>query len=93
MSQQLIYKIKYEYKDADILACVRVVYHEWEMDGWVALARIGSNTYLFGTNHGGLEKLSLKDGRTLMRDQIRETQSMVDDMKDFQGKIKEALDG
>ena len=91
MSQRLVNDIKAKHADAEILSTSRVLWHEWELDGWVAIAKVGRVTKVFTTNHGGLVAMSLAEGRTFMRDRIRETQGVVDDMKDFQGRIKSAL--
>jgi hypothetical protein len=91
MSQRLINAIRAEHKDAEILSTSRVLWHEWELDGWVALVKVGKVTKVFTTDHGGLRSMSLAQARTFMRERITENQSIVDDMKDFQGRIKSAL--
>lgn len=91
MSNRLISDIRAKHKDAEILATSRVLWHEWDLDGWVALVKVGRVTKVFTTNHGGLVAMSLAQARTFMRDRITENQSIVGDMKDFQGRIKSAL--
>lgn len=79
--------IKREYPNAEILAEAKVVWHEWDLDGWVALVKHGEETSAFTTDHGSLVKMTLAEANMFMRSQISNTQSLVDGMKDFQGAI------
>lgn len=91
VSSQLKRKVLTEYPNAEILADAPLVHHEWDCDGWAVTAKVDGTVYFFTTNHGGLIKMSLADGRKEMRDNIRSTQALLDQMTEFQGSLKQHL--
>ncbi len=76
--QQFQAKIKATYPNDKVLTTLRVLWHEWESDGWAAvLESQQGERFVVTTDHGGL----VRSSSTLLMERIEEYEQVIQEAR------------